>query len=438
MNRNILIVDDNFRAYKSLSVNFKPLGYKTFYAANGSEALHSLKQNRFSIILLDLMLGEVDSRGLLDEILKTDDAPPVIMITGFASIESAVDSIKRGALNYIQKPVGFDELLNIIEKAISRKSPASLPESESDIGDFSESLSPQMVSVLGQAKRLAATDLPILILGENGTGKELMAEYIHSHSARNQLEFHKINCAAFQESILDNELFGHNKGAYTGADDDYKGIFELAHGHSLFLDEIGDMSLAIQAKILRTLQNREIRRIGGTGIIHVDVRFIAATNKNLEDMIEEKTFRQDLYYRLSTAVLHIPPLRERTADIPHLAKQFLKEDDRDLKFSDEVMNLFLKYPWHGNIRELKNAVQYARALVQDDTIMLKDLPGNMQNHRSAGDGFMTSNIRELAEKDIIEKTLKKYGFNKSRTAGELNMSRKTLYSKIEKYGIPLE
>lgn len=442
MNKKILIVDDNIRAFKSLDLNFKPLGYLTEYAANSSDAFQLIKVENFDLILLDLMLGAEDSRFLLDRIVKLKNSPPVVMITGFASINSAVDSIKRGAFDYVQKPIDFDELLKIVEKAVIDENHTSFRQGKTEKSLLEESISPFMISVLNKAKKLAVTDLPILILGENGTGKELMAEYIYHYSHRHTSQLHKINCAAFQESILDNELFGHNKGAYTGANEDYKGIFELSHGHTLFMDEIGDMSLSIQSKILRTLQNKEIRRLGSNKIITVDMRFIAATNKNVEKLISEKLFREDLYYRLNTAVIWIPPLRERVEDILNLAEYFLnlnrKKDMKKKVFSKSVSNLLMTYPWPGNIRELKNAIQYALAISSGEIIQLDDFPVNIYSSNNEIVEDFSGNIREKAEKDIIVKTLKKHSYNKSRAASDLNMSRKTLYSRIEKYGIEIK
>ena len=326
MSRNIFIIDDKVKVCKSLAINFDQMGYKVSWANDSETALESIKNNSYDLILLDLMLGDEDSRGLLREIISLKKNIPVIMITGYGSIESAVDTIKIGAYDYIQKPVDFDLLLKVIESALSDRSdssggePAGCPDT-----DFFITRNPDLLKLLVKAKKLAATELPILILGENGTGKEVLADYIHKHSPRGNSCIEKINCAAFQESILDNELFGHNKGAYTGANSDYKGIFERADGSNLFMDEIGDMSLAIQSKILRTMQNKEVRRIGGNKTITVDVRFIAATNKNLEELIKRKEFREDLFYRLSTAVIKLPPLKEHKEDIQLLAEYFIND-----------------------------------------------------------------------------------------------------------------
>ena len=435
--KTIFIIDDKVKVCKSLAVNFEQLGFKVAWTNDSITALESVRKNEYDLILLDLMLGEEDSRGLLQDIISLQKNIPVIMITGYGSIESAVDTIKIGAYDYIQKPVDFDLLLKVAESAMSDSGCSKVIDEACTEGEDFITRNPGLQKLLAKARKLAATDLPILILGENGTGKEVLADYIHKSSSRKDSCMHKINCAAFQESILDNELFGHNKGAYTGADSDYKGIFERSDGGNLFMDEIGDMSLSIQAKILRTLQNKELRRLGGDSVITVDVRFIAATNKDLAGLIERKEFREDLFYRLSTAVLRIPPLRERQEDITLLADHFIKDycgkNEAAKKLSSEVVDLFLEYPWPGNVRELKNTIQYACAVAVEDQISLDDLPLGIQQNveKKASSG----NIREEMEKQLILKSLVRNDYNKTRTAEELKMSRKTLYNKLERYGL---
>jgi DNA-binding NtrC family response regulator len=437
MSKNIFIIDDKVKVCKSLAINFDQMGYKTSWANDSKTAIACIEKNNIDLVLLDLMLGDEDSRDLLRRIISIQKGIPVIMITGYGSIESAVDTIKIGAYDYIQKPVDFDLLLKVVECALkSGREDSGTQDGCGEHGSFLTK-NPDLIKLLAKARKLAATDLPILILGENGTGKEVLADYIHEHSNRSSTCVQKINCAAFQESILDNELFGHNKGAYTGANSEYKGVFERADGSNLFLDEIGDMSLAIQSKILRTLQNKEVRRIGGDKTITVDVRFMAATNKNLKELISQKEFREDLFYRLSTAVLKLPPLNQRKEDIPFLSEHFIGEyckgSGAARKLSSEVLDLFLEYPWPGNIRELKNTVQYACAVSSGGTILLEDLPMNMQ--QAAGDESPSDNIREDMEKKLILKTLLKNDYNKTRTAEELRMSRKTLYNKLDRYEI---
>jgi DNA-binding NtrC family response regulator len=368
------------------------------------------------------------------------------MITGFATVETAVQSLKLGAVDYVKKPLDFEMLNKIVQNAIHI---SSLKLENKNLKEKIRTLSPriitrneQMQEVMNQVHRLAPTDLSVLIIGENGSGKELIAEALHESSHRASHKLIKINCASFPETLLDNELFGHERGAYTGADSTYKGLFEQANGGSLFMDEIGDMPLAVQSKILRALQNREVRRIGGTDTLSVDVRFIAATNQNLLDLIEKKKFREDLYYRLSTAVVAIPPLRNRKDDIPYLVQNFIEEycfanGLESKNISDEVVKRLIDYNWPGNIRELKNIINYACAISDSNVITLHDLPPPflLNSPETKAESF---NLREQSEKMLIIKMLQQTRYNKKITAERLSMSRKTLYNKLARYGIETE
>jgi len=440
MNETILIIDDKIKWCKSLAQNFTQRGYQAQYAVNGREAFQCLSQQHTHVILLDIMLGEEDGLNVLKDLLLSYPDLPVIMITGFGSIDTAVQAMKLGAFDYITKPVDFEKLLKVVEHALTM-SHVHQKEQPANRSDFPALVTQNdaMLRLCGRAKKFAATDLPILLTGENGTGKEIIADFIHAHSARNTYQMLKINCAAFPENLLDNELFGHEKGAYTGADSVFQGVFERAHGSSLFLDEIGDMPLTIQAKILRTLQSREIRRIGGSRNIHVDVRFIAATNKDLPALIGKQIFRQDLYYRLNATILHLPALRERKDDIPLLARHFLAEFAKAhatsaTHLSSDVLARLDRHHWPGNVRELKNTVNYAATIVVADAIAISDLPPHFTRLTPTTG---TSNIREDMERDLILSTLEKVNYNKKKAAELLNMSRKTLYNKMDKYSIPL-
>jgi two-component system response regulator AtoC len=441
MKATILIIDDQVRVYTSLARNFKHFGYQTIHAKTGQEAIDLFSKHPVHVVLLDIMLGEENGVDILKEFLHLYEETPVIMITGHGSIDTAVQSIKLGAFDYVTKPLNFSKLVKIVENAIKV---SNLSEENRHLKDRLLELSPhivtqnkRMLEICKKAKQLATTNLPILITGENGTGKEIIADFIHVNSARNSRKMLKINCAAFPESLLDNELFGHEKGSYTGADTAFRGVFERAHASSLFLDEIGDMPLTIQAKILRTLQNREIRRIGSEQTITVDVRFIAATNKDLEELIESRQFREDLFYRLNTAIIHIPPLRERKEDIPLLVDHFLSEyaavNSTEVKtLSDKVLETLLDYHWPGNVRELRNAVNYAAAISLTNVIGIADLPPHFTPIETQS---VSDNIRDDMEKTLIVKTLQKVNYNKKKTARLLKMSRSTLYLKLEKYGI---
>jgi DNA-binding NtrC family response regulator len=440
MGKNILIVDDKIKLCRSLAQNFTQLGYSCHTATNGRQALEELSNNSIDTVLLDIVLGSENGIDLLQRILSIYSDMPVIMITGYASIETAVSSIKLGAYDYVQKPLNFDLLLEKVRGAIVTRCETGGSKTDNGYSSLTGIITKNraLSELCAKAKRLAGTDLPILIYGEPGSGKEVFADYIHLHSPRAKEKILKINCAAFPESLLDNELFGHEKGAYTGADGICIGLFEKADGGSLFLDEIGDMSLSLQSKILRTLQNHELRRIGGTDTIRVNVRFIAATNKNIESMIREKRFREDLFYRLNVAILSLPTLRERKEDIPLLARHFLEEFTTANKryiegFNDEVIDLFYDYKWPGNIRELKNTVHYAAAITKKSHIGTEDLPASFQKINLGAEE--PGNIRETMEKNLILMTLEKSKHNKTKAAEILNISRKTLYNKMDKYGL---
>ncbi|WP_457577473.1 sigma-54-dependent transcriptional regulator [Desulfomarina sp.] len=441
MKGTLLIVDDREKLCMSFVRNFQQRGYKACYAVNSRAAVDLFSRKTIHAVLLDIMLGNEDGLVLLQDFKRINSKVPVIMITGHASISTAVESIKLGAFDYVQKPLDFEKLLNIVDNAVNL---CMLKEENRQLRGQLGELAPRFVSrnelvleMFNRVKKLAVTNLPVLITGENGTGKELIADYIHAASPRNITRMLKINCASFAESLLENELFGHEKGAFSGADSEFKGVFERADGSSLFLDEIGDMPVTIQAKILRTLQNNEIRRLGGNRTILVDVRFIAATNKNLMELIREGSFRQDLYYRLNTAIVNVPPLRDRKDDIPLLVKTFLDNYASEngmisREVSDSVMERLMRYDWPGNVRELKNVINYASAISSTDTIGVDDLPPDFMNF---DEPEISLNIREEMERDLLVKMLKKTGNNKKKTAELLKMSRKTLYNKLSKYGI---
>ncbi|GAB1482990.1 sigma-54 dependent transcriptional regulator [Treponema sp.] len=429
MKETILVIDDNEKLCKSLELNFKQIGYNYHYRLNSQSALQFVTQMLPDIVLLDLALGQEDGLQVLSQILHVQATIPVLMITGFGSIDSAVKAMKIGAADYVQKPLHFPNLLKIIENTLQKRQ-ANAEIVESGIVTTSET----MKNLLQRAIKMAKTELPILVVGESGTGKEQIAHYIHKNSLRQDREIQCVNCAAFPENLLDNELFGHEKGAYTWADKQYLGIFEQSHGGSLFMDEIGDMSLPTQAKILRTLQNSEIRRIGGTETIRIDVRFICATNRKLEDLLEQKKFREDLYYRLSACVIAIPPLRERREDIIPLSEYFLAQQGRGdtVKLSKEVENFLLQYDWPGNVRELRNVIFYAGAMTSTQEVSLQDLP---QNLSQPAQSQIEAGSLEDYEKTLILRALKSSDNNKKKAAESLNISRRTLYNKLERYGI---
>ena len=446
MKDTILIIDDKVKLCETLAKTFGQFGYYCLCAANSRDALRLVNDSPIHVALLDIMLGEENGIDILQTLHKIRPHLPVIMMTGYASIETAVQSMKLGAFDYVKKPLDFEQLMQVVDNAIqAAKSAASPSDAPSRAPDLSAQLitrSPRMLEMYEKVRKIAATDLPVLIVGENGAGKEVIADAIHSQSARHAHKMLKINCAAFPETLLDNELFGHEKGAYTGANSVFRGVFERADHSSLFLDEIGDMPLTIQAKILRTLQNKEIRRLGGNSTTTIDVRFIAATNKDVRKLIGEERFREDLYYRLNAAVITLPSLRERKEDIALLVEHFLHDyavrNAAPVKrVSEAVLRRLSHYDWPGNVRELKNVINYAAAISASMLIDDDDLPPEFPHEDDVEPPTASENIREEMEKNLIFKMLQKTEYNKKKTAELLNMSRKTLYSRLKKYGIPL-
>lgn len=429
-----MIVDDNSDYARGVTDNLALYGYEGIAASTPEEAELLAREHHPEIFFIDLCLGDNSGIELLKKLRSIRPTGSFFMITGYGTIETAIRSLKIGARDYLQKPISFETIL----QAISEAHPLHDSVSPNDLF-ASTAVSLQMNNLLHQVERLVYTDLPILIVGESGTGKELLADHIVQQSPMVGAPFVKVNSCAFSDSLLDNELFGHEKGAYTGATSTFRGVFERAHGGTLFLDEIGDMPLSIQAKVLRALQNKEIRRLGSEKTIHVDSRIIAATNKNLDAMIATGEFRRDLYYRLNTAEIKIPPLRERVEDIPTIAEAVLStaltsSTTPAKHLSSAVMDFLLSYSWPGNVRELRNALLYASAMSGDSpVIQISDLPANMAATTPTQDHAVGS--LEFSERQTILHALRATSFNKSKTAALLAISRSTLYQKIEKYGI---
>jgi two-component system response regulator AtoC len=437
----ILIVDDNSSFCRSLEENLRRHDYQSTSVGDTQSALRAFLSSEYPVVLLDVMLGSESGIDLLRRLRELRKGVSVIMITGHATIESAVEAIKIGAFDYIQKPVKFEKLLRIVQNANQMASLSSenrmLKERLSDFCPQVVTRTPEMLRLLETAGRLAQTDLPVLIVGENGTGKEIIADFIHFNSPRANEKMYKINCASFPESLLDNELFGHEKGAYTGATAVHRGVFETASRGTLFLDEIADMGLEIQSKILRALQNHEVRRLGGNDIITVDTRFITATNRSLEGLIAERKFREDLFYRLNTATLTVMPLQDRRDDIPLLTDYFVEEyraatGKAIAGVGDEVRTIFLEHNWPGNVRELKNAVSYACAVTSDERIDIEDLP---TRYRKGDEGSRSFSVLNESERSILQRAMREAGFNKKKAASLLKIGRSTLYSKLRKYDL---
>jgi len=440
----LLIIDDNEKFRLSLARSLKIREFECFTVGSSKEAMRFLENTEVQVILLDLRLGNENGIEVSKKIMEKHKGIPQIMITGFATIDSAVEVLKNGVVDYIQKPIDLKKLVKTINNVIkvSQKS-EKVKKEESSCLDcyFWKTENQKMKHCLKLAKQLADSEIPILILGESGTGKEIMAEYIHQNSKRKNKQLQKANCAAFSESLLNNELFGHEKGSYTGAIDYYKGIFERSDKSSLFLDEIGDMPLPLQSKILRAIQNQEIQPIGSEKLVKIDVRFLSATNKALNKMMEEGKFRKDLYYRLNAGFIELPPLRERREDVVLLVKYFMEEiSPKNLEVTKPVMNLFMEYPWPGNIRELMNTLQYSSLVSVSDQIEIKDLPSSFINNLQKNEINVDENpnekfLLEEKEAEFIKKILNKVNNNKMEAANLLGISRSTLYSKMKKFSL---
>jgi DNA-binding NtrC family response regulator len=440
---SILVVDDEQRQREIYKDILQGEGYDTDTAASGEGALQLLAHRRFDLVLTDLNLLGMTGIELLSEIVADDPTVAVIIITGYPSIQSAVEATRRGVYQYLEKPVDRADLLRVVEEVFGRL--ATLK--RAILGD-----SPATKAMMRMILKVAPTVHTVLILGESGTGKELVAREIHRNSPRAQRPFLAINCAALTETLLESELFGHEKGAFTDAHQQKKGLFERAHQSTLFLDEIGDTSLGMQAKILRVLQEREFMRVGGTEVLKTDVRIIAATNKNLEQNVKEGKFREDLYYRLNVIPILCPPLRERGEDIDTLAYHFMRKaafvDGRQVeKISAEALQALRDYSWPGNIRQLEWAMERAVVLGESDCLELRDLPpeilqqapGVAAAQAPPGDTALRPIIPEGSweehEKAKILEALQRSNWNITRAAQLLGMTFRTLQYRLEKFAI---
>lgn len=438
--KTILVVDDEGRQREVYRDILLDEGYSAEAASSGEAALRLLGQKRFDLVITDLNLPGMTGIDLLSAIQQADPTVTVVLITGYPSIESAIEATKKGVYTYLEKPVDRDRLLEVVGEVFARM--ALLRKSILGVSQATKAM-------LRLILKVAGTSHTVLILGESGTGKELVAREIHELSPRNKQAFLAINCAALTETLLESELFGHEKGAFTDAHQQKKGLFERANRSTLFLDEIGDTSLSMQAKILRALQEREIVRVGGTEAIKVDARIIAATNRNLEQMLKEGKFREDLYYRLKVIPIVCPPLRERREDIPLLAMHFLRKAALDGKhnvtgISTEAMEAIESYNWPGNIRQLEWAIERGVLLGEGDQIRLEDLPPEILqppgNHDVAEPADKLEPLIEEAsweehEKAKILEALQRTSGNITRAAQLLGMTFRTLQYRLEKYGI---
>jgi two-component system, NtrC family, response regulator HydG len=439
----ILIVDDEPIVRSSLEHWFVEEGCVVETASSGKEALTRLAEGEWDIFLLDIRMPGMDGLELQARIRESHPDAIIIIMTAYASVETAVQAMKQGAHDYITKPFDPESLERMVRSAVDRrrlqKENLQLKRSLDELEQFSEIVgnSPAIRQVHEMIETVAATDATVLIRGESGTGKELVARAIHAHSRRRYMPIVVVNCGALPEGVLESELFGHEKGAFTGAQYRRKGKFELADGGTIFLDEIGDVSLKTQMDMLRVLEEKAIYRVGGNTRIAVDFRVIAATNRDLEEAVADKSFREDLYYRLNVFTIRIPPLRERREDIPVLANHFLQKLARSMNrsidgFSPESMRLLTSRDWPGNVRELQNAIERAAVVRSSGQIQPEDFP-----FAEVHPGDMEANGKSLAEleKIHIAKVLRETGWNISQAARLLEIDRVTLYNKMRKYGI---
>ncbi len=449
MKPQILIVDDEDNHRLMLRAHLSAEGYQVQEAADGTQAVQAVSNRVFDLILLDVRMPGMDGTEALQEIVRVSPGTPVVMMTAYGSIESAVACLKLGAEDYLTKPLDVDELLIKVSKAldVKRLKEENVLQKEA-LGtrfDFSSMVgsSPAMQSLFETLSLVAPSDATVLLLGESGTGKEVVARAIHQNSPRRHRPMVKVSCAALPETLLESELFGHEKGAFTGAVSRKRGRFELAQGGTLLLDEIGEMTPPTQAKLLRVLQEREFEPLGSERTIQVDVRILAATNRDLADEVSQARFREDLYWRLNVVSVTLPPLRERREDIPSLAEHFLKayaEKNQKMvrAFTPGVMNLFTRYGWPGNVRELENVVERGVVLSRQDRIGLEALPRPLQElagPQQESQGIHVGLTLRDMEREMIVQTLRETGGNRTQAASILGISRKTLLNKIKEYGI---
>jgi DNA-binding NtrC family response regulator len=451
---NILIADDEKGIRAGLSKLFQREGYDCFTAEDFDSALKLIRHREIHLALLDMRIGNRDGVELLKAIKEINSDVCCLMITGYGSIANAVDAIRSGAEDYLLKPLDNDYLLNTVSSRLELKQLKNenfyLRETQKEkMLDFDFSTKhPAMKKIMDVADRVKDTDTTVLITGESGTGKEVLSRYVHYSSNRKDAPFIGVNCAALSETLLLSELFGHEKGSFTGAQERKIGKFELADRGTLFLDEIGDMSLDAQAKLLRVLEESSLERLGGNRTINVNIRVIAATNQNLRDLMEKKKFREDLFYRLNVIRLELPALRERPDDISLLAEYFRERFSRDFKkgetaFNNDAIDRMISYHWPGNIRELRNLINQSVLLSDTKNLDPLDLgPGLIPLSRrstavpeGANLQEMVNNMVEEFEKDIITRTVQKNKFNKTAAAEELGITRKTLFNKMSKYGL---
>ncbi|OPY84387.1 MAG: Transcriptional regulatory protein ZraR [Syntrophus sp. PtaU1.Bin208] len=453
-NLTILVVEDGQSQREMLRDFLRKEGHTVAEAASGEEAVQSVMKGAFDLVLLDYKMPGMDGMQVLREVKRLNPETDVVIITAYGTIETAVDAMKAGAVDYITKPLEFDELLLLIDRVAERRT--LLRENEilrrqlKDQGVTTDSIiysSQKMAALTSMAARVASSRATVLLNGESGTGKELLARLIHQLSPRSSKPIVTVNCGALPESLIESELFGHEKGAFTGASARRIGRFEEADGGTLFLDEIGELTMPVQVKLLRFLQEREFQRVGGNTNIRADVRIISATNRDLEGMVKEGKFREDLFYRLNVVVMSIPPLRERREDIPilidHFLKRFTAENGKDIAgISSEARDLLMKYDYPGNVRELENIIERAVVIARNEVLSLEDLPFREEVMAASsgggipeeGEGKLRSAMEHL-ERQMIQDAMEKTAYHQTRAAEMLGLSERMLRYKLKKYAL---
>ncbi len=434
--KSILVVDDEKSQREILEMILSGEGYDVTTASSGEAAMKFVADRKFDLVLTDLKMTGMSGLDLLKELTDFDKSIIVLLLTAHGTVDSAVDALRLGAFDYLQKPYDREKLLDTISRALNK-----LTTLDAEI----ISDSPEMDKVKKLILKVAKSNSTVLIRGESGTGKELIARAIHTNSLRSSEIFQAVNCAAINENLLESELFGHEKGSFTGAVGEKKGLFEVADGGTLFLDEIGELDISLQAKILRALQEKQIRRVGGTKEMNTDVRVVAATNRDLLKMSQEGRFREDLYYRLNVLSIELPALRERRSDIPVLMAYFLKkhtrDTKRDVKINAEARRLLENYSYPGNVRQLESAIERATLLCENDTITIEDLPPEMTQElkpASANELFILPpegvNFEDV-ERSLIMQAMERTDNNITKSAKMLGLTFRTLQYRLEKFGI---
>ncbi len=450
--KKVLIVDDESGMRHMLSVLLEREGYAIDTAVDGQEGLNKIKANQYDLVLCDIRMPEMDGLTFLESTKNLNRSLPVIMMSAFGNVDTAIEAMKKGAYDYVSKPFKADEILMRLQRLTAQErlmfenqALKRVLHEESSFGNII-ARSPRMLDIFDTIRKIAEFKTTVLITGESGSGKELIARAIHFNSPRANKPFIAINCSAIPETLLESELFGYVKGSFTGANRDKKGLFEEASGGTLFLDEVGDLPLSLQVKLLRAIQEEEVRRVGASQTQKIDVRIITATLRNLAEEIKKGSFREDLFYRLNVLPLHLPPLRERKEDVPLLVDNFLKKFNKELgknvsKTSPEALQHLMDYSWPGNVRELENTVERAMVLESGPELLAAHLPDNVKNIeinpaiRAAANELSIKKMMVIMEQELIKKALEKTAGNRTWAAKLLEISHRALLYKIKRYGL---